>query len=368
MYENYTYENILNSILDRIATADSTIDVREGSAMWYAVSPVAAELAIAYTNYERVAKESFVGTATREGIYRACDDIGLNTEQFEASAGIFNAHFDVEVSIGSRWFCDDYIFVVTSKIGMVRIEDVEYHQYRLVCETLGSQTQYTRGNLRAITDYGSDQLKVAILDYCVSVGGDEVSDDKVKEIYFEYIANKSEGANIAQYNQWLNEFDGVGAHKVFPTWNGANTVKVVVLNENKEAPTSEFIASVQNYLDPDSEGLGEGKAPIGAIVTVEGGANAYINVKATLTLTNANADISNITSELNEYFRRIAFQKSTVNIYELASIILSSPSVSDVNNVQLGRWVDEDTPVSYSTANITLEEFETPVLHQFYNE
>lgn len=366
MYENYTYEYILKSILDRITTADPTIDVREGSAMWYAVAPVAVELAVAYTNCDAISKESFVGTATREGIYRACADIGLDTTQFDASAGVFRGHFNVEVANGSRWACGDYIFVVSSKVGMVTMNEVDYHQYNLVCETVGSHTQYTSGNLRPITDYGSNDLRVAVLDSCVVIGADETSDEKVREAYFENIANKSEGANIAQYRQWLSEFDGIGAHKIVPTWNGANTVKVVVIDENKQSPTPDFIASVQNYLDPNREGLGEGKAPIGAVVTVEGGTNADIDVKAKLTLASSNADISDINANLTAYFRRIAFEKSVINIYEVASIILSSPSVSDINDVQIGRYNGSTT--SYSTSNITLGEFETPVLHAFHNE
>ena len=365
MYENYTYENILKSILDRIVEADPTIDVREGSAMWYAVSPVAAELAIAYTNYDAVNKESFVGTATRQGMYLACNDIGLDTAQFEATAGIFHAHFNTEVAVGSRWSCGDYIFYVDSKVGMVTISGVEYHQYNLICETRGSHTRFTEGRLTPITEYGSGSLTVAVLDSCIVIGEDEASDDEVKTTYFDYIANKSEGANIAQYKQWLNEFEGVGAYKIVPTWNGANTVKVSILGETKESPTPELIASVQEYLDPNKEGLGEGKAPIGAIVTVDGGTNAYIDVKANITLATADADISDISTKLTEYFRKIAYQKTVVNIYEVASIILSSPSVSDVNSVQLGRWESGST-VSYSSSNLTLGEFETPVLHEFY--
>jgi uncharacterized phage protein gp47/JayE len=367
MYENYTYENILKTITNRILEADPTIDIREGSAMWYAIAPVAVELAIAYTNIESLSGESFVGTATRDGIYRACDDIGLNTEQFDATASVFHGHFNAEVSIGSRWACGDYIFVVSSKVGMVTIDDVEYHQYNLICETLGSHTRHTNGNLRPITDYGSNQIRVAVLDECVITGQDEVSDSDVKSSYFEYVANKSEGGNIAQYKQWLNEFDGVGAYKVIPAWNGLNTVKAVILDETNQSPTNELIASVQSYLDPNSEGLGEGKAPIGAIVTVEGGTNAYINVKARLTLSSANADISDINVNLSKYFRDIAFHKTVVNIYEVASIILASPSVSDVNDVQIGRWVSDGTTVSYTASNITLGEYETPVLHEFIN-
>ena len=365
MYENYTYEYILTSILDRISTADPTIDIREGSAMWYAVAPVAAELAIAYINYDAIRNESFAGTATREGLYRACDDLGLNTEQFEATAGIFLAHFNAEVTLGSRWSCGDYMFIVESKVGMVTIDEVEYHQYRLVCETVGSHTAFTVGNLNPITDYGLNLINVAVLDSCIITGADETSDEKVREAYFEYVANKSEGANIAQYRQWLNEFDGIGAHKIVPTWAGANTVKVVVIDELKEAPTQDFIASVQNYLDPNKEGLGEGKAPIGAVVTVEGGTNAYIAVKATIALTSADADIADVNDRLRDYCRSIAFQKNTINIYEVASVILSSPVVANVDNVALGRYVGGST-INWQTTNLTLGEFETPVFHQLY--
>lgn len=368
MYENYTYEYILKNILDRISAIDPSIDIREGSAIWYAVSPVAAELAVAYINCDRVAKESFVGTATREGMYLACADLGLDTAQFEPTASIFNGHFNVDVTIGSRWVCDNYVFVVDSKVGVIEIDGVEYQQYRLSCETVGSHTSYVRGNLQPITEYGSNQLRVAVLDDCISVGEDEAPDSEVRNAYFGYVANKSEGANIAQYNLWLSEFNGIGAQKILPTWDGPNTVKVVVIDENREAPTPDFIATIQEYLDPNAEGLGEGKAPIGAVVTVEGGVNATIDVKATLTLATENADISDIAPRLTEYFRRIAFNKSVVNIYEVASVILSSPSVSDVNNVQIGRWDEATGTTEYVSSNLSLSEFETPVLHGFYNE
>ena len=367
MFENYTYEYILNTILSRISNADGTLDVREGSALWYAVAPVAAELAIAYANCDRANKESFVGTATREGMYLACNDIGLDTNQFEASASAFYGHFNVEVTIGSRWACGDYIFVVESSAGTIPIDGVNYYRYRLVCETVGSQSQYTSGTLRPITEYGSAQLKVAVLDECILVGADETPDEKVRETYFDYIANKAESANIAQYNQWLNEFEGIGAHKIIPNWDGANTVKAVILNENKERPTKEFIASVQEYLDPNSEGMGEGKAPIGAKVTVEGGTAAYIDVKATLTLSSGDASTADIVDRLTAYFRKISFQKSVINIYEVANIIWASDSVLDVHSVELGRWVD-GTTTNYSPTNLTLEPYEAPMLHEFYTE
>lgn len=369
MYENYTYEYILNSILDRISSIDSSIDTREGSAIWYAVSPVAIELAIAYSNCDILRKESFVGTASREGIYRACEDLGMDTTQFEPSAGVFEAYFQDPVNIGSRWWCGGYNFRVDEELLPIEVEGVKRFAYRLVCETLGSHTAHVRGKLTPITEYGGTPGRnyVAVITDCIIVGADETPDEKVRAAYFEYVANKAEDGNIAQYHKWLNEYpgNGVGAQKIIPAWNGANTVKAVILDENKQAPTPEFIAEVQEYLDPNSEGLGEGKAPIGAVVTVVGGINAYISVKADITLVEEGANITDINEKLTAYFEEIAFKKTTVNIYEVASKILSSPSVSNVDNIQLGRWIDDATEVVYSSSNITLEDFETPVLHEF---
>lgn len=365
MYETYTYEYLLKSILDRITTADSSIDVREGSAMWYAVAPVAMELAIAYDNFNRVHKESFVGTATREGLYLACNDVGLDTAQFEATPSIFKGHFNIEVTIGSRWACGNYIFVAKQLNGTVKIDGVDYYEYILECETVGAHTAYTSGFLKPITDYGISNLKTSVLDECITVGSDEATDETIRKTYFDYVANNSDGGNVAQYHQWLLAFPGVGAEKVVAGWNGKNTVKAIILDENKEAPTPEFVASVQEYLDPNAEGLGEGKAPIGAVVTVEGGINANIIVEARVTLVNPTADISDVSVKLRDYFRSIAFKKSTISIYEVASIVLSSPAVSDVTDIQLGKFNEDPLDIAFTKSNLVLDETETPVLYLF---
>ncbi len=55
MYENMTYENILNSMLGRVP---STIDTREGSIIYNALAPAAYELAQAYF-FRKLFKASF---------------------------------------------------------------------------------------------------------------------------------------------------------------------------------------------------------------------------------------------------------------------------------------------------------------------
>ena len=84
--------------------------------------------------------------------------------------------------------------------------------------------------------------------------------------------------NIYHYKKWALEVAGVGDAKIKPLWDGDNTVKVVIINSNKEVPSSDLINAVQNHIDPDSNGLGLGEAPIGAYCTVAGAVNKLMDV------------------------------------------------------------------------------------------
>ena len=61
---------------------------------------------------------------------------------------------------------------------------------------------------------------------------------------------------------------------MYPTWAGNNTVKLVIIDANKQPPSADLVAGAQGYMDPGVEGLGLGVAPFGAFTTVEG-ANVF---------------------------------------------------------------------------------------------
>ena len=105
-YENMTYEVILDQMMERVTSNYPNIDTREGSIIFNALAPAAMELAIAYTELDNILNESFAETASREYLIRHCEQMGLDTSQFDANAGVFQAEFDVEVPIESRWNCD----------------------------------------------------------------------------------------------------------------------------------------------------------------------------------------------------------------------------------------------------------------------
>ena len=151
------------------------MDDREGSIIFNALAPAAIELAIAYMELDNVRNESFVDTASREYIFLACKQMGINTDQFDASAGTFKGEFNTEVSIGSRWNCDLYNFTVTEYIGK---NTNNYYEYKMVCESTGTDANNLTGNLTPITDAPSG-LTYASLTECLIEGENEKTDDEV---------------------------------------------------------------------------------------------------------------------------------------------------------------------------------------------
>ena len=105
IYEDMTYEVILERMINRVSNQYPNLDTREGSIIFNALAPAAIELAIMYTELDNCLNESFVDTASREYLFRSCEQMGIDTSTFNAKAGIHKGEFDVEVSIGSRWNC-----------------------------------------------------------------------------------------------------------------------------------------------------------------------------------------------------------------------------------------------------------------------
>lgn len=346
-YENMTYEFILDRMMKRVNEQYPNLDNREGSIIFNALAPAALELAILYTELDNSMNESFVATASREYLYEICRQFGMDTSVFEASAGVHKGEFNVEVPIGSRWNCELYNYTVTEFIGM----NGEYYTYKMDCETVGTSPNKQKGTLTPITDI-SDGLTYAMITECLVEGENETSDDGIREAYTEYVNSSVDDGNIAQYERWCNEYTGVGNAKVFPLWNGANTVKVSILSVSNKAASEELVAEFQEYLDPGSNGMGDGVAPIGAFVTVTTATEVPIEISATVTMKSGYIDTTPINKALENYFSSIAYEKLIVAYMNVGAAILGVEGVESVS----------DLTVNGGTVDITLGEEEVPVL------
>lgn len=118
-------------------------------------------------------------------------------------------------------------------------------------------------------------------DKAISNGVDEEKDESLLARLLEAARNQSASGNKKSYEIWAKEVSGVVEVDVISLWNGPGTVKVIIVGDGGK-PIPELIEAVKEHLDPsDHEGEGEGRAPIGAVVTVTTVENLVINVSIT---------------------------------------------------------------------------------------
>ena len=350
MYEVKTYEEILLRMMNRVP---DTFDKREGSIIYDALAPAAAELAQMYIELEYCFNQSFVDSAEGDYLTRLCSQFGIDRKEatHTVAKGIFknanNEPFNVE--IGSRFNLENLNYVVTEKIN----DGI----YMLQCEELGEVGNSTVGNLIPI-DYITGLASASLAE--ILVPGEDVEDDEaLRERYYEYVRNPAYGGNIADYKRKVKLLDGVGQVKVFPVWNGGGTVKLVLLDSDNNIPTSGLIDIVQEAVDPQPQQQGLGIAPIGHLVTVVGAEQKNISISTTITCEEGylKSDVATyIEAVINKYFAEMADEWEdkdlNVRIAHIESRILGISGVVDV----------QDTSINGVTSNLALTDVEIPKL------
>lgn len=275
MYEDVTYELILQRMLDRVLAENPNIDTREGSIIFNALAPAAVELQNMYIELDNILNQTFADTAVGDYLIRRCAERGINIEP--ATKAIRKGEFvpsNVDIPIGSRFSLNVLNYQV--------IEKISDGNYKLECETAGYDGNSESGALIPI-DY-IEGLQTATLTEVLIPGEDEESQEHLRQRYYDSLNSQAFGGNITDYKEKTNALSGVGGVKVYPVWNGGGTVKLVIIDSDFEKPSSELVTAVQTAIDPTvNQGKGVGIAPIGHIVTVEGCGETTVNIQTNIT-------------------------------------------------------------------------------------
>lgn len=153
--------------------------------------------------------------------------------------------------------------------------------------------------------------------------------------------------------EWAQQIQGVGGARVFPLWAGPKTVKVVIVNAEHQPASPLLVSQVQQFIDP-APGLGEGQAPVGAVVTVESATGKVVDVSAKVTLAAGYAlqpVIQAFTALLEKYRKEKAFAATYISQSVIGALLLNTEGVLDYSGLKLNG----------GTANIPLLETEVPL-------
>lgn len=331
----HKFEEILESMLNFIP---DNIDKREGSVTYNSIAPAAYELAKFYAYLEDTIDYRFIDTATEENLDKCARD--FNEFRKPATKSIRKITTNITVPISSRWAIEDVIFNVTKEISA--------NSYEAECEQYGIV-----GNLYSGAMVSIENLQAAAVLEDVLIYGEELeSDESLRKRLKDKISNSSKDGNIAQYQQWASEYSGIGKAKIFPLWNGGNTVKISITSASNTPASESLIEAFQQYMDPNSSGLGEGKAPLGAKVTVTTGTPKVINIAAEIVLEEGYSDAAEASAKIVEYFRTITYRQSYVSYFYVGNILVGLDSIYDIRNLTLNGL----------TADIALGAEEIPTL------
>lgn len=339
-----TYEEILNRMLDLVP---STIDKRQGSVIYNALSPAAIELSNMYIELEKLKDSSYADTATGESLTLRTAERGVNRKT--ATAAIRKGIFNIVIPVGSRFGIEDITYVVIES-GTEAI---------LRCEQLGEIGNIYNGTMLPIK-YINDLTTCELTDILIP-GESEETDDSLRIRYFDNLESQAFGGNVADYKEKTKALNGVGGVKVYPIWNGGGTVKLVIIDSTFNKPSSFLIDEVQTAIDPVlNSGEGLGIAPIGHVATVAAVEEVIVNIISNITLVEGYIweDVEPyIIDAVNSYFSNLkqtwdSENNLVVRISQIESSILQVTGVLDIQNTSLNGTV----------TNLILTEVQIPVL------
>lgn len=393
MFENQTYEGILQRMLDRVS---DSLDKREGSVIWDTHSPTALEFQNLYLELENMLQEAYGDTASREFLIRRAKERGITP--YSATNAILKGEFtpkDADV-LGKRFNLQELNYVVTEKIAD--------GTYRVECETPGIVGNQQLGTMIPI-EY-IEGLETAELTGVLIPGEDEEDTEALRKRYFDSFNEKAFGGNVQDYLTKANGIPGVGSTKVMRVWNSdispasmipsvkvkswyestintlsgdaadwlrtvytaaaekklttGGTVLLTILNSDYGIASSTLLETVQNTIDPpENAGDGYGLAPIGHVVSVKSADAVQVQVKTTLTFDSGyswsnlqnsiNTAISDYLLELRKSWADTAFL--VVRVSQIETRLLSIKGIVDIDN----------TRINGTAENLTLGRYEVPM-------
>jgi uncharacterized phage protein gp47/JayE len=378
MYEHKTFEVLLSEMLAYVKGKCPDLDTRTGSIIYNALASVAMELETAYHEMDMIMDETFLETASKE--YLCKHGTLLGVELKEATSAHFVGEFNVDVGIGCRFNLDKFNFTTVEKLSDPTDNNANY-RYELVCEEPGGEANTCSGTLSPI-NY-TEGLTHSELVELISHGEDEEDTEEYRYRILQHINSPIESGNKAYYESLLREYDGLGKCYCYSTVNDGNIrIRILVSDINNCPVSDELLIDLQNYFDPPTEpindsisdptypqgrGMGNGVAPIGAIVTVLNVEEIPVTIECSAVLNKGYSTGIGVQEAIDEYFKSIAIDGSSIKYFQLLATILNCESVSDVTkltvkaNVLGNDWI-MDTDVIPFTNYIWLPRAMRPIL------
>lgn len=359
--QQYTYEYLMQLALSFVSDDK---DKRQGSVIYDALAPFCQVLAAGALQLNNYYTQTYALTATGEDLANRVAEQGIT--RYSATYAVKRITLQDEVGnpvvalIGSRFATISNTRPVNYTITAQYVDDdgkPVAGSYRATCEETGTIGNEYSGNLINITFIQG--LASAYMSTTLEPARDEETDEDLRERYFEALNQKAFGGNISDYKTKVKEeFTGVGAFQIYPTWNGGGTVKLSIVDPQYRPCELDYVKVVQEGMDPENaegqRGAGLGIAPIGHKVTIVTPDEIPINVSATISL-ETNYTLGQVEDAVEEalttYIKSLRaswadsndLNQYSCNVFvsRVTSAIINVPGIANVVDVKLNGYSND---------------------------
>ena len=306
------YEYWLDLMLENVP---DDIDQREGSVIYDALAPAAMVMAQQSLTRANIIKETYIKTAQGQFLDYRAEEHGTSrygATQTEVKAKFLDSDGNPinNVQIGDQFASigETPIFYTVQKIN----DDLTGV---LTADDPGTTANSYIGQILPVTS--NDSLSWAEITEIVAPARDEETDDHLRDRLLKADDWIAYGGNITDYLAMLGKISEVGAGQVYPVWNGAGTVKLVIVDNNLMPASADLVKKVKNIIDPvDNESQGYGLAPIDHQVTVVAPTPLTVNISATVNIDGTHGVDTvkaKIKTAIDEYFKLLRQSWNTID-------------------------------------------------------
>lgn len=328
MFEDKTFEKIIEEMMGNVP---DNVDKREGSVIYDALAPIAMELAQVYIDMDMILEECFADTASYYYLIKRAAERGIFVK--EGKPAVLKVQVepaDIEIEEGTEFSIGEMNYVITENMGE--------GFYSITCTEEGKAGNNTSDDIVPMEDVA--ELESITVVSILSAGTEDEEEESLRNRYFESFEESAFGGNRADYKEKINNMDGVEGCKVYRGSKGG-VVDIVIIGSNFCKPKDGILQSVQDQIDPNQDGSGDGLAPIGHKVTVSGVMETVVGISADIVYMKGYVwnDVKDTFAKgVDDYFLELSkswedMDSINMRAGQIESILLSINGVADVSNI-----------------------------------
>ena len=294
----------------------------EGSFSRDLINANSIEFENAYAEMNLMLESAFADTSWGEYLTMRCAEFGVDRKQatkakgkvkFTGGQGVFiPANSIVAVKNGVQFKTDNDLTLNAKGVGEVNITCAEFG-------TVGNVQENTivamPVSLSGVTNVTNEKP--------THDGSNEETDEELFKRYQVVVRAPATSGNKYHYYNWAMSIDGVGGCRVVPLWNGAGTVKVIIVNSEMQSAGNELVKAVADYI--------ESVRPIGATVTVISPTPKFIDISVDVV---GKVDKTVFKQSVNKYISSKNLDMKYISSAQVGKILMEQ-NITDYRNLKL---------------------------------